>query len=126
MASEQNRQSTFLTIAPRFAVTDKERALAFYKQLGFQINLYDEQLAMLKRDEVQLHMHIFSDPPKGHSVFWIEVTNIEVLYQQCLPTNAICAPLEAKPWGFKEFCVRDPSGNLILFAEHLPEADARG
>lgn len=126
MASEQSSQSTFLDVTPRFVVHDMEQALAFYKQLCFQASLYYEYFAILKRDEVYLHLHFFPEPesPRGHAVCWITVTNIEVLYQQYLPTNAVCAPLEAKSWGFKEFCVRDPSGNLILFAEHLPEADA--
>jgi hypothetical protein len=57
-------------------------------------------------------------------VLMTAVTNSEVLYQQYLPTNAVRTPLEAKPWGFKEFCGRDPFGNLILFAKHLPGADA--
>ena len=38
-------------------------------------------------------------------------------------TEARQAPLQTKPWGFKEFTMRDPSGNLIIFAEHIPEAD---
>ena len=124
MASEQSRQSAFLDVVPRFIVHDMEQALAFYEQLGFQANLYYEYFAILKRDEMYLHLHFYSDPPESHSVCWITVTNIEALYQQYLPINAVCAPLEARPWGFKEFCVRDPSGNLILFAERLSEADA--
>jgi len=62
--------------------------------------------------------------PKGHSVCWIAVTNIDALYQQYLPTNAICSPLTAKPWGLKEFFISDPSRNLILFAERISEGDA--
>ena len=50
--------------------------------------------------------------------------NSEALYQQYLPTNAICSPLKAQPWGFKEFMIRDPFGNGILFAEHIPEQEA--
>jgi hypothetical protein len=45
------------------------------------------------------------------------------LYQQYLPTNAVQSPLELKPWGLKEFFIRDPFRNLILFAERIPEMD---
>jgi hypothetical protein len=30
------------------------------------------------------------------------------------------AALEEKPWGFREFSVVDPSGNLVIFAEEIP------
>jgi catechol 2,3-dioxygenase-like lactoylglutathione lyase family enzyme len=125
MSSAPGSQQTFTSIVPRFVVSHLEQALAFYGQLGFRTSIYDEHFAFAERDEVTLHLQCYSDPPKGHSVCWIEVMNSEALYQQYLPTGAICAPLEAKPWRFKEFCVRDPFGNLLLFAERLSEADAR-
>ena len=120
MSRESTEKPTFLTVVPRFIVHHMEQALAFYRQLGFQTSIYDEYFAFAERDGVTLHLQYFSDPPEGHAVCWIEVTNSEALYQQYLPTGAVCAPLEAKPWGFKEFCVRDPFGNLILFDERLP------
>lgn len=125
MSSAQNTQPTFLTVAPRFVVQDMEQALAFYGQLGFQTTYHDEHFAIVERDGVDLHLNCSPDSPKGkRSVCWISVTNSEVLYQQYLPTNAVQSPLEAKPWGLKEFFIRDPFGNLILFAERIPEADA--
>jgi uncharacterized glyoxalase superfamily protein PhnB len=121
MPLEPTDNPAFLTVSPRIVVHDIEQALAFYERLGFQTSFYDEHFAFARRDEVTLQLQYFSsDPPRGHSVCWVEVTNSEALYQQCLPTGAVCAPLAAKPWGFKEFCVRDPSGNLILFDERLP------
>jgi hypothetical protein len=47
-----------------------------------------------------------------------------IMYQEYLPAEARRAPLQTQPWGFKEFSMRDPSGNLLIFAEHVPEADA--
>jgi hypothetical protein len=37
-------------------------------------------------------------------------------------SEEIRTPLKAQPWGLKEFSVRDPFGNLIVFAERFPEA----
>ncbi len=124
MSSEQSSQPTFLSVAPRFVVHDMEQALAFYGQLGFQTTYHDEHFAIVERDRVDLHLNYYADPPKGHAVCWIAITNSEVLYQQYLTTNAVQSVLEAKPWGLKEFFIRDPFGNLILFAERIPEADA--
>jgi catechol 2,3-dioxygenase-like lactoylglutathione lyase family enzyme len=125
MSSSQSSQPTFLAVAPRFVVHDLEQALAFYRQLGFQTKYQDETFAIVERDGVDLHLNSSPDPPKGkHSVCWIAVPNIDALYQHYQPTNAVQSPVEAKPWGLKKFFVRDPFGNLILFAERIAEADA--
>jgi hypothetical protein len=116
--------ATFLRVAPRFGVSDMERALVFCGQLGFQTSSYDEDFGFAERDGVTLHLQSFSEPSEGHAVCWIEVTNSEALYQQYLAIGAVCSPLSERPWGFKEFCIRDPFGNLMLFAERLPWADA--
>ena len=121
MSLDSTENPIFLRVVPRFVVHDMEQALAFYGQLGFQTSTYEESFAFAERDGVTLHLQYFADPPGGHSVCWIEITNSESLYQQYLPTGAVCAPLEARPWGFKEFCVRDPFGNLILFDERFPQ-----
>jgi catechol 2,3-dioxygenase-like lactoylglutathione lyase family enzyme len=124
MSSSPRSQPTLLTVAPRFVVRDMEQALAFYRQLGFHTTYHDEHFAVLERDGVDLHLNCYVDAPKSHAVCWIGVTNSDALYQQYLPTNAICSPLKTQPWGFKEFMIRDPFGNGILFAERLPEATA--
>jgi hypothetical protein len=71
-----------------------------------------------------LHLNYSPDSPSVRSVCWIGVTNIEELYQQYLPTHAVQSPLEAKPWGLKEFFICDPFRNLIIFAEGIPEEEA--
>jgi len=127
MQSSQNNQPTFLAIAPRFVVRDLEQALAFYEQLGFQTTYHDEGFAMVERDKVSLHLNPNPDLPAGkYSVCWIASTNIDALYQQYLPVEARQAPLQTKPWGFKEFAMRDPSENLIIFAEHIPDTTSSG
>src|SRR6266852_3322281 len=117
MSASQESQPTLDSIAPRFGVGDMEQALAFYGQLGFATTYHDEGFAIVERDGIDLHLNASSEPPKGHSVCWMSVTNIEALYQQYLPTHAVQSPLEARPWGLKEFFIRDPSRNLLLFAE---------
>jgi hypothetical protein len=125
MSSPQKRPPAFLSIAPRFVVHDMEQALAFYRQLGFQTTYGDEHFAVLERDGVNLHLNCYADAPKRHAVCWIGVTNVDALYQHYAPTNAVCSPLKTQPWGFREFMVRDPFGNGILFAEHIPEEEPR-
>src|ERR1700694_5043251 len=120
MVSEQSRQPTLTSIAPRFIVQDLSLALAFYGQLGFTTTYQDEAFAIVTRDGIDLHFNASSEPPKGRSVCWIGVTNIEALYQQYLPTGAIQSPLEVQPRGMKEFFLRDPNRNLLIFVERIP------
>ena len=115
MSSSQRSQPTLDSIALRFVVQDMKQALTVYGHLGFQTTYQDEGFAMIERDGIGMHLNASPGPPKGHSVCWIGVTNIEALYQQYLPTHAVQSPLEAKPWGLKEFFIKDPFNNLILF-----------
>jgi hypothetical protein len=81
--------------------------------------------ALVERDGIDLHLNPSEEPPRHHSVCWIGVTNLEALYQEFLPANAIASPLVAQPWGFKECSMCDPFRNLIIFGEDLPEEEAR-
>jgi len=119
MSSLSNSRFSFVSIAPRFVVHDMDRALAFYAQLGFQARYHENSFAIVERDGVNLHFNCETDAPKPRSVCWIGVTNIDALYQQSLPTNAVCSLLKTQPWGFREFMIRDPFGNGILFGERV-------
>jgi len=112
------------SIVPRIAVGDLGHTLAFYGQLGFALtDQWGEGFAIIARDGIDLHLHPSSEPPTHGGVFWIEVNNIEALYQRDIPTNAISSPLVAQPWGFKELSIHDPFGNLIIVAERSAEKE---
>ncbi len=108
----------FVRIAPRF-VANLELAIPFYAKLGFEVLYNDGGFAMIKRDVLEFHINHTDEPQTRGHVWWVEVKNIEGLYQQCLKSvpESICSKPEAKDYGFKEFHIRDPFCNLILFAE---------
>ena len=120
MSASQERQPTLDSVAPRFFVGDMEQALAFYGQLGFATTYHDEGFAIVERDGIALHFNV----SEGHSVCYIGVTNIEALYQHYLPTGAIRSPLQATPWGMKEFWLCDPFRNILIFGESIPEGES--
>jgi len=122
MPASQERQPTLDSVAPRFLVGDMEQALAFYGQLGFATTYHDEGFAIVERDGIALHFNV----SEGHSVCWIGVTNIEALYQHYLPTGATQSPppLQATPWGTKEFWLCDPFRNILIFGESIPEGES--
>jgi uncharacterized glyoxalase superfamily protein PhnB len=122
MSASQERQPTLDSIAPRSLVGDMQQALAFYGQLGFMTTYHDEGFAIVERDGIALHFNAADseEPPQGHVVYWIGVTNIEALYQQYLPTGAIQSTLQVQPGGMKEFFLRDPNGKRLIFEERSP------
>ena len=124
MSASQEQQPTLDSVAPRFLVGDMEQALAFYGQLGFTTPYHDEGFAILERDLIALQFNVSDptqEPPKGGSVCYISVTNIEALYQQYVPTGALRSPIQAQSWGMKEFVFCDPYRNLLFFGERVEE-----
>ena len=126
MSASQESQPTLDSVVPRFLVGDMEQALAFYGQLGFVTTYHDEGFAIIERDGIALHFNVSDptqEPPKGHSVCYIGVTNIEALYQHYLPTGALRSTIQATPWGMKGFWLCDPFRNILIFEESIPEEE---
>ncbi|HEU5381511.1 MAG TPA: hypothetical protein VFV38_39320 [Ktedonobacteraceae bacterium] len=124
MSAPKAHQPTLDSVAPRFLVGEMEQALAFYGQLGFVSSYYDEGFAILERDRITLQFNVSDptqDPPKGGAVCSIDVTNIEALYHQYLPTGALQSPVQVQSGGMKAFVLCDPSRNLLLFGERVGE-----
>lgn len=126
MATTEEPRPTLVSAAPRFLVEDMDEALAFYGRLGFETTYHEGGFAIVERDRVALHFNASDGPMNGRGgVCWMHVTNIEALYDAYLPTNAVQSPsVKAKSWGMKEFYIKDPSCNLIIFGEPTPDDEA--
>jgi hypothetical protein len=59
------------------------------------------------------------EPKDSNTMFRIRVEGIEELYGMCGERGIVHpnAPLEAKPWGAREFAILDVDGNLLTFFE---------
>jgi len=111
------------SIIPRLPSLDIPRSVAFYeKTLRFVRARQDDDFAILRRDTVEIHLWKCADRHIAESSGCrINVEGIEILHRLCEP-HGIVHPngrLETKPWGFKEFAILDPDGNLITFAERV-------
>ncbi|HUC43633.1 MAG TPA: VOC family protein [Candidatus Sulfotelmatobacter sp.] len=108
---------------PVLPALDLEATLAFYEaNLGFRRHIESEDYAGVERDGIQIHFRLCADPslPKGSSCR-INVSGVDHFYARCEPAGVVPpgGGLEAKPWGFREFSVVDPSGNQVVFAEEI-------
>lgn len=127
MSASQEHQPTLNSVAPRFLVGDMQQALTFYGQLGFTSPYHDEGFAILERDGIALQFNVsdptHKTPQEGCRVCYINVTNIEELYQQYMPTGALRSPVQTTDWGTKGFWLCDPFRNILIFEENIPEED---
>ena len=116
----------FLTIEPRLHVHDFGRALAFYRDvLGFDVTtLFPPQrptFAMLRRDRACLQLggiggDRVQDSPSTCSL-WIDSADVRGLLARLQGRVAVEWGPEVYFYGRREFGIRDPDGNLLVFSE---------
>ena len=55
-------------------------------------------------------------PPFEPAVHWVFAEDIDASYQELKSLGAnIVDPLETKPWGLRQFTIKDLDGNLFYF-----------
>lgn len=135
MSHEGNEpgRARFLRSEPIFAVRDVIATVAYYQEvLGFSEEWlwgdppdfggvsWGKASVMFDQDPA------LADHVEGHSHFFF-VEEVDALYSLHKANGAeILAPLEAKPWGLREYSVRDLNGYHLRFGEfgteHTPSA----
>jgi catechol 2,3-dioxygenase-like lactoylglutathione lyase family enzyme len=124
------RQKTTLHAAqPQLFVADLAASFTFYtKKLGFSIAFsYGDPpfYGQVERDEAKLNMRVVHGPvlnPERRDrdemlSASITLDDADALFLEFQAVGVeFAAPLKTEPWGARTFIVRDPDGNLILFA----------
>jgi hypothetical protein len=77
---------------------------------------------MVEKDQIQIHFFEFKglDPKENYGQVYIRTNDIDKLYQSMLDNKVTIhpnGPLQAKPWGQKEFALLDPDNNLLTFGQ---------
>jgi len=112
----------FVSATPVLASLDIERSVDFYcSRLGFaEVHVQQGTYGIVSRGAVQLHFWACAERHIAENTSCrVRVEGIAALFAQCAALGLVHpnAPLEAKPWGTREFAVLDPDGNLVTFAE---------
>lgn len=112
-------------IHPKLPMRDRARTRAFYvDQLQFAecgTGRYPDHL-MVRREGIELHFFLFPelDPRTNYGQVYIRTSDIEALYHGWMAQGVAIhpnAPLQAKPWGQREFALLDPDHNLLTFGQ---------
>lgn len=131
----------FRSAVPALPVGDTATAAEFYERtLGLRTVHREAAVAILVRDEVELHLWAAADrtwqartlPPgatpiesgaesflAGTGSCRIAVEDIAALYAACEAAQIVHpnGALADKPWGATEFAILDPDGNCVTFTE---------
>jgi uncharacterized glyoxalase superfamily protein PhnB len=103
---------------PELPVADVERAQRHYRDaLGFEVGwLYPgKEIGAVSRGDVAIFFRK-RKPPFEPAVHWVFAEDIDASYRELKSSGAnIVDPLEKKPWGLRQFTVKDLDGNLFYF-----------
>lgn len=117
-------------IAPELPAVNLESALEHYrKKLGFRTTLRmpSGDYAIVERDGAAIHL--FEDKDHRHTPVGLHIftVGIEALYAELQQSGAnLTQSIVRKPWGNRDFRLRDEFGNEIKFTEPLSEDESMG
>jgi predicted enzyme related to lactoylglutathione lyase len=104
---------------PELPVADVERAQQHYRDtLGCEIGWLepDKGIGAVSHGDLGPIFFRKRQPPFEPAVHWVFAEDIDASYQALQSSGAnIVEPLETKPWGLRQFTVKDLDGNLFYF-----------
>ena len=114
---------------PVIAVSDSDRSENYYcRVLGFEkMSAYrtnpdarDSCYLALVRDGVWLHLQSFKPERAGMTDAFLWVSDVDRLYEEVAARGAVVQlPPTNQSWGTRETGIRDPDGNVLVFAVRL-------
>ena len=116
------QSSGMLDVTPTFPVVNMDDAIRFYEAAGFNVHRYDDGFAFVRNGDdsifdLDLVDHI--DPAHNGAGCYMIVPNVEQWNARFRATGMPVSNVESKPWGMREFSVRDPSGNNLRIGQNL-------
>ncbi|MCG2610756.1 hypothetical protein LZZ90_04480 [Flavobacterium sp. SM15] len=124
------KKAQFIGIAPQLIVPDVSKAVAFYTdKLGFSVIglvLDPPVYGMVERDGIQIHfgksdmktLKTNRDFRKISTDFIIWVPEIETYFEEIKNNGVeILEPITLRPYGSREFIIKDCNGFLITFGD---------
>jgi uncharacterized glyoxalase superfamily protein PhnB len=115
---------------PVIAVSDSARAEDYYcRVLGFEkMFAYRPDPAKpdpcylgVARDGVWLHLQSYKPERAGKTDAFLWVADVDVLHDEVAARGAVVQlPPTDQSWGTREAGIRDPDGNVLVFATNRP------
>lgn len=119
----------FESVIPILTVDDVPRAISWYQEkLGFGLAWTWEDppgLASLCREQVEVNLgKRGSYGPEGPSQLYLRVSGVDVFHERVVSAGVpIVTEIADRPYGLRDFGIRDESGNRLDFGEPLREGE---
>lgn len=106
-------------IMPELPLDDVAAGLAYYRdRLGFSVNYAQDDLAVMDRDAVRVLLVARQPSHRGIGSCYVYVRDADALWRELREKGAqVGAEPVSRPWGLREFEVRDPEGNRLTFGQ---------
>lgn len=117
--------------APVFGVSDAQKSRDYYvNQLAFEVRFEwsddgkgPPRYVILGHGKIELHLSQTQEPKP--SMAYIFVNGIQQYYEAVNKTDTLIVDhLRDYPWDMREFDVKDPDGNKLVFGEHLSRLES--
>ncbi|WP_348262591.1 VOC family protein [Telmatobacter sp. DSM 110680] len=112
-------------IAPELPSANLDSAISYYeKKLGFEVALRfpGNEYAIVERDGVAIHLFVAGSLKPDSIGIHIFTSGLDQFFREFETSGAIISQkIERKPWGNREFRVRDEFGNELKFTEPIEE-----
>lgn len=105
-------------LVPELPVADVERAQQHYRDaLGFEVGWLNpgKEIGAVSRGDAVIFFRKRTLPFEP-AVHWVFAEDVDAAHEELKSLGAnIVDPLARKPWGLRQFTVKDPDGNLFYF-----------
>ena len=110
----------FFQGAPVLSVPDVAATAAFYRtMLGFRSDpgAGSPDYTVVWRDNAAVHLARGEHAPTGVRIFfWVK--DVNALYEEVIGRRVpIDVPIDTRPYGIRDFSVRDPNGVVVIFGQ---------
>jgi uncharacterized glyoxalase superfamily protein PhnB len=118
-AGDRDPERQLRRFLPALPLSDVAAGIAYYQRVfGFRINYAQADLGVLDRDDVTLLLIARTERHTGIGSCEAYVRDADALYAELTGRGAdVEGPPVSRPWGLREFRVRDLEGNEITFAQ---------
>jgi len=134
MKSSSSLAVMITSAVPVIAVSDSARAEDYYcRVLGFQTMFAypleaskpDPRYLGVARDGVWLHLQSFKPERAGMTDAFLWVADVDLLHDEFAARGAVVQlPPTNQTWGTRETGIRDPDGNVLVFATKPQDTNA--
>ncbi len=115
----------WLIVIPQRPVHDVRATQEYYRDvLGFEIDwLWEDSYGSVHNEQGRIYFTRYEEPFEG-VICCANVPDVDAVYAEYKGRGAeIVAELETKPWGMREFTLRDPNGHCFRVGTGVKRVD---